>query len=150
MAHTFTNLLSHIVFSTKNREPWLTAEIKPRLFSYLGGIFREMECKALLVNGPADHVHIAASLPARMAMSDIVRTVKAKSSGWVHETFPTAAGFAWQTGYGAFSVSQSQLEAVLAYVTKQEEHHQRVTFQEEYVSFLKKHNIQYDERFLWE
>ena len=150
MAHTFTNLLTHIVFSTKGREPWLSVTIKPRLLAYLGGIFREMDGKALLVNGPADHVHIVASLPATAALSDIMRTVKANSSGWVHETFPAAAGFAWQTGYGAFSVSQSQVEAVLAYVAKQEEHHRHMTFQEEYVSLLKKHNIPYDERYLWE
>lgn len=150
MAHTFTNLLTHIVFSTKGREPWLNGEIKPRLLPYLGGIPRELDCKALLINGPADHVHILASLPAKTALSDILRSAKANSSGWVHETFPTASGFAWQTGYSAFSVSQSNARAVMAYIAKQEEHHRCMTFQEEYVALLQKHGIEYDERYLWE
>ena len=150
MAHTFTNLLTHIVFSTKDRQPWLNAEIKPRLFAYLGGIFRELDAKALTINGPADHVHILASLPAKTALSEIMRTVKANSSGWVHETFPAAGAFAWQMGYGAFSVSQSNIEVVRAYIENQEAHHRRMTFQEEYVALLKKHDIEYDARYLWE
>ncbi len=150
MAHTFTHLLTHIVFSTKGRELWLTAEIKPRLFAYLGGIVRELDGKALAINGPADHVHLLASLPAKTALSEIMRVVKANSSGWVHENFPAARAFAWQTGYGAFSVSASNLEAVQQYIADQETHHRRMTFQEEFVALLRKHGIEYEEQYLWE
>jgi putative transposase len=150
MAHTFTHLLTHIIFSTKDRRPLLDADLKARLFPYFGGIIRAHDGKALIINGPADHVHILASIAAKHSLSDLMRELKADSSGWVHKTFPDRKWFGWQTGYGAFSVSHSGLAEVEKYIAHQEEHHKRVTFQEEFVAFLKRHEIGYDERFLWE
>jgi REP element-mobilizing transposase RayT len=150
MAHTFTNLLTHIIFSTKDRMPTLDAEIKPRLFAYMGGIVRELGGKALNINGPTDHVHILASVPAKLAPAEIIGKVKANSSGWVHKEFPQRAVFAWQVGYAAFSVSQSQKQAVHDYIANQEEHHRKVSFQEELIAFLKKHEVEYDKKYLWE
>jgi putative transposase len=150
MAHTFTHLLTHIVFSTKDRRPLLDADLKSRLFPYLGGIIRAHDGKALIINGPTDHVHILASLAAKHSLSDLMRELKADSSGWVHKTFSDRNLFGWQTGYGAFSVSHSNLAEVEKYIANQEEHHRKVSFQEEFLAFLKKHEIQFDERFLWE
>ncbi len=150
MAHTFTSLLTHIIFSTKDRVPALEPVLKQRLFPYMGGIFRELDATALLINGPADHVHVLAALPAKLAPAEVLNKVKSNSSSWVHKTFPEWPTFAWQTGYGAFSVSSSQKQIVLDYIANQEEHHRRVSFKEEFVAFLKKHEIEYDEKYLWE
>ena len=128
----------------------LDAELKPRLFAYMGGIFRELGGKALLINGPSDHVHILALLPAKLGISEVVGKVKANSSGWVHREFPNKWSFAWQTGFAAFTVSHSQKQSVLDYIANQEQHHRKVSFQEEFLSFLKKHEIEYDEKYLWE
>jgi len=150
MSHTYTQLLTHIVFSTKDRFPSIDAELQSRIFPYMGGIIRELKGKPILVNGVADHVHILAGLPARIAVSDVLRTVKANSSRWVHEQFPARSKFAWQTGYGAFSVSHNDLEKVRRYIENQKEHHRHVTFQEEVLTFLKEYEIEYDERYLWD
>jgi len=150
MAHTFTHLLTHIIFSTKDRRPLLDADLKSRLFPYLGGIIRAHDGKALIINGPTDHVHILASLAAKHSLSDLMRELKADSSGWIHKNFPNQKMFAWQIGYGAFSVSHSNLIEVEKYIANQEEHHRKISFQEEFVTFLKRHEIEYDERFLWE
>jgi putative transposase len=150
MAHTFTNLLTHIIFSTKDRMPTLEPNLKERLFPYMGGIFRELGATPLLINGPTDHVHILAVLPAKLSVAEILNKVKANSSGWVHKTFPTRSTFAWQIGYAAFGVSPSQKPTALDYIAGQEEHHRKISFKEEFISFLKKHEIEYDERYLWE
>jgi REP element-mobilizing transposase RayT len=150
MAHTYTHLLTHIIFSTKDRAPLLDAGLKERLFPYLGGIIRAHDGKALIINGPSDHVHILASIAAKHSLSDLMRELKADSSGWVHKTFRDRKSFRWQTGYGAFSVSHSSLADVEKYIANQEEHHRRVPFQEEFLAFLKRHEIEYDERYLWE
>jgi putative transposase len=150
MAHTFTNLLTHIVFSTKDRAPSLEPDLKERLFPYMGGILRELGATPLLINGPTDHVHILAVLPARFAPAEILNKLKSNSSGWVHKTFPLRRDFAWQVGYAAFGVSPSQKQAVLDYIANQEEHHRKISFKEEFIAFLKKHEIEYDERYLWE
>lgn len=115
MSHTHTNLLFHIVFSTKERVPMLDANLKPRLFAYMGGIIRELGGTALLTNGSADHVHILASLPAKLAVSEVVGKVKANTSGWVHREFSDRRSFGWQTGFAAFTVSHSQKRSVLEY-----------------------------------
>jgi len=150
MAHTFTHLLTHIIFSTKDRRPFLDAALKERLFPYLGGIIRKWDGKALIINGPADHVHILASLAAKHSISDLMRELKSDSSGWVHEHFPNQRAFAWQIGYGAFSVSHSNLAEVEKYIANQEEHHKRLSFEEEFVAFLKKHELPFEEKYLWE
>ena len=150
MSHTYTKLITHIVFSTKNRSPFLDHELRPRLFPYMGGIVRESDGKPILINGIADHVHMLVSMPAKLAVSDLLRIVKANSSRWVHEQFPTRRKFAWQTGFGAFSVSHRDVESVRNYIANQEEHHRRVTFQEEFLDFLKEYGIEYDEKYLWD
>jgi len=150
MAHTYTNLLVHVVFSTKDRVPLLNAELRTRLFPYMGGIIRELDGTALLINGPNDHVHILALLPAKTSLSEIVGKLKANSSGWVHREFSGKRNFAWQTGYAAFTVSHSQKQSVLDYIANQEEHHRKISFKEEFLAFLKKHEIGYDKKYLWE
>jgi REP-associated tyrosine transposase len=149
MAHTFSNLLVHIIFSTKDRIASIHAEWRPDLGAYLGGIAREMGGKAVMINGTADHVHLLVSIPANIAVAEMVRVLKANSSRWVNRTHPMKPMFVWQTGYAAYSVSQSNAAAVAKYIHGQEEHHRRVTFQEEYLEFLKKNNVDYDERFIW-
>jgi putative transposase len=150
MAHTFTHLLTHIIFSTKNRRPLFDADLKSRLFPYLGGIIRAHDGKAIIINGPADHVHILASIAAKHSLADLMRELKADSSGWIHKNFPNQKTFAWQIGYGAYSVSHSYMIELKNYIANQEAHHRKVSFQEEFVAFLKRHEIEYDERFLWE
>ncbi len=148
MAHTLTNLLTHVIFSTKDRAPLITPDLKPEMCAYLGGVVRELEGTALNVNAVPDHVHLLVKLPPRIALSEVVGKMKASSSGWVKRKWQT--DFAWQAGYGGFSVSQSNVPAVANYIANQEQHHKRVVFREEFVAFLKKHEIEYDERYLWE
>jgi REP element-mobilizing transposase RayT len=150
MPHTFTNILVHVVFSAKDRAPMLDAELKPRVLGYIGGIVRELGGTSLAANGPADHVHLFVALPATPSLADCVRTVKTNSSRWVHEQWPERKAFGWQTGYAAFSVSQSNVEDVKAYIARQEEHHKRVSFQEEFLAFLRRHGLEYDERYVWD
>jgi REP element-mobilizing transposase RayT len=149
MGSTFTSLLFHCVFSTKDRKPEITPEVAPQLFAYLGGIVRSLDGAALAVNGVADHVHLLVSLKATVSIADAMRVVKANSSKWVHEQWPMKRSFGWQDGYGAFSVSRSNVDAVGAYIARQEDHHRTVSFQEEFVAFLKRHGIDYDERYIW-
>src|SRR3712207_4325028 len=112
MPHTYTNLLVHAVFSTKERQPTLDHEVRPRLFRYMGGVVREAGGAATTIDGVADHAHMLLSLPATVSVADVMRIVKANSSKWVHDTWPHRRAFAWQAGYGAFSVSQSNAGAV--------------------------------------
>ncbi len=149
MAQTFTNLLTHVIFSTKERRPLLKTEIRPRLFSYMGGIVRDLSGKALIINGTSDHVHLLVSMPATITIAEMMRIVKSKSSGWVREQFASEGAFAWQAGYGAFSVSHANVDAVKEYIAGQEEHHKKVSFQEELLSFLRKQGIEFDERYIW-
>ena len=150
MSKSYCNLLYHIVFSTKDREPWLRPEMGPRVHQYLGGAIRDEGGIALAVNGTADHVHILAKLRQDKAVSDVLRAIKANSSGWIHDTFRDRIAFHWQSGYGAFTVSQSQVERVRGYVLNQEEHHRIVSYQEEFVALLKAHGLEFDERYLWD
>jgi REP element-mobilizing transposase RayT len=147
---SYTNLLYHIVFSTKNREPSLEPGMRPRLFEYLGGAVRSEGGTALAINGIADHLHILARLRQDKAVSAVIGAIKANSSGWIHRTLSGYANFAWQTGYGAFTVSASQVGKVRHYIENQEEHHRVRTFQEEFLAFLKAHGIEYDERYIWD
>ncbi len=149
MAHTYTSLFMHIIFSTKHRAPILRTEIRPRLFDYMGGIVRNMEGTSILINGVEDHVHTLAIVPAKIALSDFMRDLKGDSSRWAKETFAMEE-FGWQTGYAAFSVSKSSVEVVRKYIEGQEEHHRRMSFQEEYLEFLKRHEVEFDERFVFD
>jgi REP element-mobilizing transposase RayT len=149
MAHTYANLLFHCVFSTKERRPFLTADVRERLWPYLGGIARENKMKALTVNGTADHVHMLLSLPTTLTVAKAIQTIKAASSRWVSVTFPGQKHFEWQEGYGAFSIGVSQVDATIRYIAGQKEHHRQKSFQEEFLEFLKKHDIAYDPRYVW-
>ena len=149
MAQTFAHLLNHVIFSTKERRPSLKPEIRPRLFSYMGGIIRDLGGKALIIDGTSDHLHLLVSMPATVSVAEMMRIVKGKSSGWVREQFPSRGSFAWQAGYGAFSVSHSHIDTVTKYIAGQEEHHKKVSFQEELLSFLRKQGIEFDERYIW-
>ena len=149
MANTYTSLNYHLVFSTKHREPWLIKSVCERLWPFLGGIARQNGMKALEICGMADHVHILVSVPASMALSKAVQLIKGGSSHWIKESFPNLAGFAWQDGYGAFTVSESELDTVREYIRRQPEHHRTKTFAEEYRAFLEKHDIEFDERYLF-
>lgn len=130
MPQSFTTLVFHIIFATHGRGPILDPEIRERLFPYMGGIVRELGGRPFVINGPADHVHLLAALPATVSVAEALRIVKANSSKWVHETFPKLGGFAWQAGYGAFTVSRSNEESVRRYIEDQEAHHRTMAFRE--------------------
>lgn len=150
MAHTYTNLLIHALFSTKDRQSMLDVELKTRLFPYLAGIITNLDGRPVIINGPKEHVHLLLVLPATLALADLMEKLKANSSRWIHEEFPQRASFAWQSGYTAFSVSQSNVAAVKRYIGEQEEHHRKLTYQEEVLALLKKHGIQFDPRFVFD
>jgi REP element-mobilizing transposase RayT len=140
----------HLIFSTKHREPRLTPEIQPRLYEYFGGILRARNSKLIAAGGIADHVHLLVSLSKQLAISDVLRDLKANSSGWIHDTFADQKSFAWQIGSGAFAVSYSAIEDVRRYIAHQAEHHRVKSFQEEFVEFLRRHQLEFDDRYLWE
>jgi REP element-mobilizing transposase RayT len=145
MSHTYTNLLTHVIFSTKDREPLVTGALRDDLLAYMGGIVREIGDALRAADARPDHVHLLCSLPPTVAISDALRLVKTNSSRWVHRERRLAG----LTGYGAFSVSHSLAPAVTRYIGDQEKHHRRMTFQEELIAFLKKNGIPYDERYIW-
>jgi REP element-mobilizing transposase RayT len=149
MSHTYTHVLIHIVFGTWDRAPIISPRIRDDLFQYMGGIVREARAVPLTINGMPDHVHMLVSLPPTLAIAVLVREVKAKSSRWVHERWPEQRAFAWQGGYGAFSVSHSAAPQVERYINEQEEHHRNLSFEEEFRALLKRHEIEFDERYLW-
>jgi REP element-mobilizing transposase RayT len=149
MAQIFTNLVTHIIFSTKDRVAIIRPEFQPDLHAYLGGIIRNQKGQALIVNGVAGHVHLLVWLPPAVAIAEALRVLKANSSRWVHENQGHST-FAWQAGYGAFSVSQSNVSGLVKYIQDQERHHRRMSFQEELLAFLKKNHIAYDERYIWQ
>jgi putative transposase len=148
--HSYTQLYYHIVFSTKNRERWLDRDLRERLFPFIGGGIRDEGGTALIINGVEDHVHILARLRADQAIADVLRNIKSISSGWIHTHFPSLAAFAWQVGYGAFTVSVSQIERVRLYIANQESHHRVQSFQDEFIALLRAHEIEFDERYLWD
>lgn len=150
MPQSLGRVIIHFVFSTKNREPWLDAEVRPRVHAYLATICRDLGGEAFRVGGVADHVHILTTLPRTLSQADMVEALKKTSSKWIKGVATKFGHFYWQRGYGAFSVSPSQLEAVLEYIGTQEEHHRTRTFQEEYREFLHKHGIEFDERYVWD
>jgi putative transposase len=149
MANTYSNLLYHIVFSTKNRQPMIQPSFRDELEKYIAGIIKAEDCSLVEIGGMPDHLHIVARFRPDRSVSEMVRLIKANSSKWVNETQGLAERFEWQTGYGAFTVSQSQVDKLRAYVRGQEEHHRARSFQEEYLEFLERHGIVYDERYVW-
>jgi REP element-mobilizing transposase RayT len=148
MSDSYTNLLYHIVFSTKDRQPLLTDAYQSRLYDYIGGTIRNLGGISLGINGTEDHVHVLAKLRPDKAVSDVLRDLKANASGWMHDVFPDLKDFSWQRGYGAFTVSASNVAKVQDYIARQKEHHQKKTFRDEFIEFLKANGIEYDEKYI--
>jgi putative transposase len=148
MPSTHLSLHYHLIFSTKDRVPHMHKDWRGRLHAYLGGIVNDLGGVPEKINGVEDHVHLLIGLRATHCLADVLKDIKAGSSRWVHLELKLPS-FAWQEGYGAFTVSASQLEAVKDYIERQEEHHQKKTFQEEYVELLEKYGVEYNEKYLW-
>ncbi len=149
MGQSLTFLLVHIIFSTKNRKPFIHDTVAPRLHGYLATLVRDLDCTCYRVGGVADHVHLAVRMKSDVDVADIVEKIKAKSSGWVKKIDPSLRWFAWQRGYGAFSVSPHFRPELIDYIDTQKEHHKTESFQEEFRKFLEKYEIEYNEEHVW-
>lgn len=149
MANSFLSLQVHVVFSTKNRERWISPDVEMEVWAYLAGIINKLGGKALQIGGVEDHIHILLAMPATISLSKLVQSIKGDSSKWISQTWPAMRGFHWQDGYGAFTVGQSQIPNTIAYIKNQRTHHQRKTFEEEYQAFLKAHGIEVEEKFVF-
>ena len=145
MSGSFAMLYYHLVFSTKNRAPLIPPELSGRLYAYIGGIVRRLDGVPLTVGGAPEHVHVLATLSRTRALSDMVRDIKANSSRWMSETLDRPGGFAWQEGFCLFTVGHESVADVTAYIQSQDEHHKRVSFMDEYRSFLIQHELDADE-----
>jgi REP element-mobilizing transposase RayT len=150
MAGTYTNLLYHVVFSTRQRRPLITEKIERSLHKYMGGVIRNQKGVLLEINGMPDHVHLFFKLKPTIAISNIVRDIKANSAHWLNDSRKLTVRFAWQDGYSAFTVSESQVERVKAYIRNQKQHHRRNDYRSELLTLLEKHRIEYEERYLWD
>jgi putative transposase len=150
MGHSFSSSLFHCTFSTKGRRPLIKPDLQAQLWPYMGGIARNNGMCALSIGGVEDHAHILLSLPSTMAIAKAIQLIKGGSSLWIHENFPQYREFSWQEGYGAFSIGISDVPRTKNYIANQEEHHRVRTFKEEFLAFLKKHGIEYDERYIWD
>ena len=148
MSDSYTNLLYHIVFSTKDRRPLITPEYETRLHDYIGGTIRSCGGICLELNRTADHFHLLAKLRPDRAVSDVLRDLKSNATGWMHDVFPKLKEFSWQRGYGAFTVSHSKVKDVRRYIVNQKEHHRRLSFRNKFIQFLKANGIEYDERWI--
>ncbi len=149
MGGTFTNLQYHVVFSTKSRRPFISDELRPRLYDYIGGTIRKQGGVLYEIGGTADHVHLVLRWRPDGSVSDLVRDIKSASSGWVHKNIGGMSDFRWQDGFGAFTVSHSQSDKVKAYVRNQERHHRKADFKEEFRALLKAHGVDFDEERIW-
>jgi putative transposase len=150
MPQSLSNIIVHTVFSTKNREPWLDSNIRPRMHAYLATICRDIDGEAMRVGGVSDHIHILSTLPRTVSQAKMIEHLKKTSSKWIKTIDARFRKFSWQRGYAAFSISPSQVDTVVQYVDNQQEHHRSRTFQEEYRELLRKHGIQFDERYVWD
>ena len=150
MPQSLSQTILHIVFSVKNRERWIDTTIRPQLYAYLAGTLRNQDCYVFRIGGTDDHVHVACSLPRTMSQADLVKLIKHAGSEWIKSQSDKYQGFHWQRGYGCFSVSFSSLEAVVKYIDNQQEHHKRVSFQDEFRMFLTKHGLNFDEEYVWD
>ncbi|MBF0107381.1 MAG: IS200/IS605 family transposase [Deltaproteobacteria bacterium] len=149
MAGTFTFLGIHFIFSTKNRVPLIDKEFQGQLHQYIGGTVRGLKGKLIAVNSIPDHIHLYTTMPKTISVSKYMEIIKSASSKWIHQTFSDKKQFAWQEGYGAFSVSKSNETKVVEYIAQQEQHHHKKSFQEEFLEFLKANDIEYDEKYIW-
>jgi putative transposase len=145
---SLSKILVHVIFSTKNREPTISPEIRPSLHAYITGILKNLRCPSLQTGGAADHVHVLLSLARTRTVADVVEEVKKSSSKWMKQQ--GVDSFFWQGGYGAFSIGESQLPALIAYIARQEEHHRHLSFQEEFRRLLDRYGVSYDERYVWD
>jgi len=150
MASTLTNLLYHIVFTTRKKQDFIIPTLSVELYPYIGGIIREDKGKLLKIGGILNHVHILARFSASISVSEMMRRIKGSTSKWVNESSRSTQHFSWQRGYGAFSVSESAVENVISYIGNQDEHHKKITFEEEFLLLLQKHKISYDEKYIWD
>jgi putative transposase len=150
MGQSLNKIYVHLVFSTKHRNPLITDLIREELFSYLGGICKNLECNPIQVGGHYDHIHILCLLSKKIPLMKLIEEVKSHSSKWIKTKGSEFGDFYWQNGYGAFSVNPTELEIVKNYIINQEEHHKKKTFQEEFGAFLKKYNVEYDEKYVWD
>lgn len=150
MPQSYTNLIYHIVYSTKDRKPLITNDLQPRLYDYIGGMIRQRGGICLEIGGMSDHLHILAKLKPDKALSDVLRDLKANSTGWMHDVFPDMKDFTWQRGYGAFTVSSSQVENVRQYIANQEERHKKIgSFRDKFIKLLQANEIDFEEKYLW-
>jgi REP element-mobilizing transposase RayT len=151
MPQSLAAVYLHLVFSTKERRLFLQDRaMREELHKYIGGVSKTLECAPIRIGGVEDHVHVLARFGRTLSIAEWVKELKRLSSIWVHERGPLHAGFQWQNGYGVFSVSRSKLDDVTAYVEGQEDHHRRMSFQDELRAMLRKHGMEYDERYLWD
>lgn len=151
MPQSLSNVLVHIVFSTKERKPFLRdLDIRKQMFAQLGGASKTLKCQPVIVGGVEDHIHLLAQQSRTIALTDWVKELKRVTSIWIKEVSQDHATFSWQAGYGAFSVSQSQSKKVIEYIQKQEEHHRSRDFRTEFRELLERHRIEFDERYVWE
>ena len=149
MTHTYTELTYHLVWSTKNREPVISPLFQERLYQYIGGSFRNLGAICLEIGGVADHIHILARIPPSIAIANLMREVKTSSTKWLQQDVICNQSFAWQEGYGAFSVSSTHIAPITQYIKNQEEHHKGVTFKEEFINLLHKNEVKFEEKYLW-
>ena len=149
MAQTLVSLLVHAVFSTKSRVDLISPEIEAELFAYMGGVLKNLESPALAINGTPDHVHLLISQSKNTALSQVMGEMKKSSSRWIKAKGAAFKAFDWQDGYAAFSIGQSQVDALKKYIARQKEHHTRRSFQDELITILKKYRVPYDERYIW-
>jgi REP element-mobilizing transposase RayT len=150
MGQSLVRLATHITFSTKYRQPLIDTAIEMELHAYLGAVCNAMECQTIKVGGYTDHVHILCFLSKKVALMDLLEEVKKRSSKWIKTKGEAYENFYWQGGYGAFSVNSSELDIVIRYIENQHVHHQKKTFQDEFRGFLKKYNVEFDERYVWD
>ena len=151
MAQSLSRILIHTIFSTKDREPSLqNPDIRYEMHSMLGGIADKLKCKTIRIGGVSDHVHLFTNLGRTVAVSDFVKEVKRQSTNWIQERGGIYTNFHWQSGYGTFSVAQSQAKRVIQYIDGQEEHHKKKSFQDEFREFMEKYEVEYDERYVWD
>jgi REP element-mobilizing transposase RayT len=149
MPHSHADLLVHAIFSTKERQRLLQGDLPQRLFPYMRKIARQLSSEIYIINGADDHVHLLISVPPNRALAEIMRVVKCNSSRWVRQEFPDQGSLGWQRGYAAFSVSRSNRKAVYDYIARQQVHHKSQSFMNEFTMFLRKHQVEYDERYIW-
>ncbi|MCD9186804.1 MAG: IS200/IS605 family transposase [Pyrinomonadaceae bacterium] len=150
MPHSLFKVLIHIVFSTKNRADLITSDIEDSLYAYIGGIIKNNNSKLIAAGGTANHIHLLVSIGKKTDVPDLIGDIKRDSSSWVKKQDTKFANFYWQKGYGAFSIGQSQVLMVVNYIKKQKEHHHKQSFEEEFRALLKKYELEYDEKYVWD